>query len=123
MNTLNTVRNVFLFDDDPEVRRCWELMVENNGIPNVQFFASWEEFLQTGDANQIRDAVIFVDFNFNLVNSRFDGIHIATELKRMGAQVIYSISGNSGIAATRPDLFKSHMPKFPTDLKALVSKS
>jgi len=105
---------VLLFDDEECVRMAWELRADKTGISNLTCFSSWEDFIHKDAFDAVRGATAFVDINFK--NSRFNGLDIALQLRKLGVRRLYAITADPR-SAVESGLFDEVLGKdFPDHL-------
>ena len=122
-NQQTQLPNILVFEDDSLMHQCWDMCaVDSQKIDTLHKFYSWEEFEKQGNANLAKDAVAFVDFDFNKVKSSFNGVDIAKRLKGLGVKKLYSITGNPNYLAGNSHLFDDILGKeIPSDIRAYVA--
>ena len=119
-NSAEAIR-VLVFDDDPDIRACWEILSRQERLECFSQYESWESFLRSGDPGQVPGAVAFVDNNFEKAASEFSGVHIAMKLRELGVRSIYSISSNPQGLGEHRRLFDAVLgTKFPKNLRVLI---
>jgi hypothetical protein len=115
--------NVLVFDDDELIRFCWDLAGrKGQKIETLYSFGCWEEFTSKANPELLEGAVAFVDFQFDKVRSQYDGIDNAKNLREMGVERIYPITGNPQFVVESSHLFSGILGKeVPRDIRALAA--
>lgn len=109
---------ILVFDDDALVRDCWSDQAQKQKI-EIHQFKSWEDFVARNSFDLIAKGTAFVDIQF--LNSRYDGYHIASQLRKLGISRIYAITGKTK-SEVRTGVFDEVLGKeVPASIKSLVA--
>lgn len=109
---------ILVFDDDSLVRDCWAEQAEKQNI-RINQFKSWEDFVAKNGFDLIENGTAFIDIQFN--NSRYDGYHIASQLRKLGICRVYAITGKSS-SEVKAGIFDKVLGKeVPENIKSLVA--
>jgi signal transduction histidine kinase len=105
---------ILVFDDENCIREAWSLCAERSGITNLTYYSSWEDFIDKDAFELVEGAIAFVDINFK--NSRFNGLDIAGQLRKLGVTKLYAITADPK-TAQESGLFDEVLgKKFPNHL-------
>ncbi len=113
----NSEPAILVFDDDAMIRDCWTVQAEKQDV-HIHQFKSWEDFVARNGFDLIAGGTAFVDVQF--LNSRYDGYHIASQLRKLGVKRLYAITGKP-VADLRVGVFDQILGKdVPGNIKSLV---
>lgn len=93
---VNGSSSILLFDDEECVRQAWLILATKTGVKNLKPFASWEDFISQNGFDLAAGATAFVDINFR--GSKFSGLEIANNLRRLGISRLYAITADPKVA-------------------------
>jgi signal transduction histidine kinase len=115
---IKAVTEVLIFDDEQLIHDCWAMRAKLQGVDSIHHFLSWEDFVAKEGFDLVPNAVAFVDITFK--NSRYNGIHIARQLRRIGIKKLFAITGDPN-SISEPSLFDAIFGKeIPTDIRQLM---
>jgi signal transduction histidine kinase len=117
--SVNEVPDILIFDDEQLIHDCWAMRAKLQDIKAIHHFLSWEDFVAKEGFDLVPNAVAFVDITFK--NSRYNGAHIAHQLRRIGIKKLFAITGDPK-SISDPKLFDAVFGKeIPSDIRKLIA--
>ncbi len=101
----NEMPKIVLFEDDKLMRQMWEMKRREEDLSTLKVFHSWEDFLTRGNNDDLKDAVVFVGFLYDQVESKYNGVEMAKMLRGRPISKLFGISWVSEYFAGQEHLF------------------
>jgi len=99
-----------LFEDDRLMRMMWEMKRKDEDLTTLTVFHSWEDFVARGTEDDLKDAVVFVGFLYDHVDSKYNGVDMAKMLRKRPVSKLFSISNAPSYFDGNEELFTAILP-------------